>query len=56
LFSNGRRRQKVKETIFVLLSSRKQGNKYVQNILLAPQILNFDLNPLNSNSFGFIFN
>jgi hypothetical protein len=36
LFWNARRRLEVWNFIFFMFSSRKQGNKYVQNILLVP--------------------
>jgi hypothetical protein len=36
LFWNAIRRLKVWKIVFFVFSSRKQGNKYVQNNLLAP--------------------
>jgi hypothetical protein len=36
LFWNVRRRLEVWKIVFFVFSSRKQGNKYVQNVLLAP--------------------
>jgi hypothetical protein len=36
LFWNARRRLKVWKFVFFMFSSKRQGNKYVQNILFAP--------------------
>jgi len=36
LFWNVRKRLEVWKIVFFVFSSRKQGNKYVQNVLLAP--------------------
>jgi hypothetical protein len=35
-FENARGKLEIWKTIFLVFSNRKQGNKYVQNILFAP--------------------